>query len=89
MRCSGKTPLPTFEFKLRTTGSTGLVQLLTASEEFQRVYENANVEWDKDGDYVLLSPKATNGYVKLMSDGKYVFRHYIQSVGVMSLGRCK
>ena len=89
VRCSGKTSVPTFEFKLRTTGSTGLVQLLTASEEFQRLYENANVEWDKDGDYVLLSPRATNGYVKLMSDGKYVFRHYIQSVGVMSLGHCK
>lgn len=81
--------MPTFEFKLRTAGGTGPVQLLTASEEFQRRYEDASVEWDKDGGYVLLTPKAANGYVKLMAGGKYVFRHYLQSVGVMSLGHCK
>jgi hypothetical protein len=89
VRCSGKTPVPTFEFKLRATSRTGSIELATAPEEFQRQYENANVEWDIDGGYVLLWPKATNGYVKLLSDGKYVFRHYLQSGGVMSLGRCR
>ena len=88
VRCSGKTAVPTFEFKLRTSGSTGRVQLLDAPEEFQRMYENADVEWGKDGDYVLLSPKATNGYLKLNADGKYVFRHYTRGVGIMSLGYC-
>lgn len=89
VRCAGRTTVPTFEFKLRTTASAGPVQLLAASEEFQKIYENADVEWGKDGDYVLLSPKAAKGYVKLVSDGKYVFRHYLQSVGVMSLGHCR
>jgi len=89
VRCSGQTSVPTFEFKLRSTGSTGSLELVTTSDEFQRRYENADVEWDNDGDYVLLWPKATNGYIKLFSDRKYVFRHYIQSLGVMSLGHCK
>jgi len=89
VRCSGQTSVPTFEFMLRTTSSTGSLELATTSEEFQQRYENANVEWDKDSGYVLLWPKATNGYVKLLSDGRYVFRHYIQSRGVMSLGQCK
>lgn len=89
VRCSGQTSVATFEFTLRATGNTGTVELVTAAAEFQQRYENADVEWDKDGGYVLLSPKAANGYVKLLADGKYVFRHYIQSTGVMSLGQCK
>ena len=89
VRCSGQTSVPTFEFMLRTTSSTGSLELATTSEEFQQRYENANVEWDKDSGYVLLWPKATDGYVKLLSDGRYVFRHYIESRGVMSLGQCK
>lgn len=88
VRCSGRTSVATFEFKLRTGAGTGKVELLTNSEEFQQRYENANVEWDKDGGYVLLTPQAGNGYVKLLADGKYVFRHYIRSAGVMSLGHC-
>ena len=89
MRCSGQTTVPTFEFKLRNATNAGALQLATTSEEFQRQYESPNVEWDKGGGYVLLSPKASNGYVKLLSDGKYVLRHYIQGLGVMSLGHCK
>ena len=89
VRCSGQTSVPTFEFRLRTKNGTGSLELTTTSEEFQRRYESADVEWDKDGGYVLLWPKATNGYVKLLPDGKYVFRHYIQGLGVMSLGHCK
>lgn len=88
VRCSGRTSVATFEFKLRTKAGTSTVELLTTSEEFQQRYENANVEWDKDGGYVLLTPQAAKGYVKLLADGKYVFRHYIHSAGVMSLGHC-
>ena len=89
VRCSGQTSVPTFEFTLRTTRSRGSLELATASEEFQQRYQNAGVEWDKDSGYVLLRPRATNGYVKLLADGSYVFRHYIQSRGIMSLGQCK
>jgi hypothetical protein len=87
VRCGGRTSVRTFQFALRS--AAGSVELVTATQEFQRRYENANVEWDKDGTYVLLRPKATNGYVKLLADGKYIFRHYIQSLGVMSLGHCR
>lgn len=89
VRCSGQTTVPTFEFRLRNATSLGSLQHTTTSEDFQHQYESPNVEWDKGGSYVLLSPKASNGYVKLHSDGKYVFRHYIQGLGVMSLGHCK
>jgi len=89
VRCSGQTSVPTFEFKLRAASSTDSLELATKSEEFQRQYRDAGVEWDKDNGYVLLWPKAENGYIKLHSDGSYVFRHYIQNLGVMSLGQCR
>ena len=89
VRCSGQTTVPTFEFRLRNATSAGSLELTTTAEDFQRQYESSNVEWDKAGSYVLLLPKAMNGYVKLHSDGKYVLRHYIQGLGVMSLGHCK
>ena len=89
VRCSGRTSVRTFRFDLRATGRAGSLELVTAAEEFQRRYENADVEWDKDGDYVLLQPKAEKGYLKLLADGRYVFRHYMKDVGVMSLGSCK
>ena len=89
VRCSGRTSVRTFQFELRATGRAGSLELATAAEEFQRRYESAEVQWDQDGNYVLLQPKAANGYVKLLADGKYVFRHYLQDVGVMSLGNCR
>lgn len=89
VRCVGRTPVATFQFRLRGASGTGAVELVTASEEFERQYENAHVEWDGDGSYVLLVPRGASGYLKLLADGKYVFRHYIQSRGVMSLGACR
>lgn len=89
VRCSGRTSVPTFPFRLRVTGSTGSLEPASAAEEVELQYENAIVEWSRDDDYVVLSPRASNGYLKILSDGKYIFRHYVQSVGVMSLGYCK
>lgn len=89
VRCVGQAPVATFQFRLRGASGTGSVELVTAPDEFERQYENAQVEWDKDGSYVLLMPRGASGYLKLLADGKYVFRHYIQSRGVMSLGACR
>jgi hypothetical protein len=74
---------------LRAAAGSKTVALVAQDAEDQRNYEGASSEWAEDGSYLLLSPRSTNGYVKLSSDGKYAFRHYIQSRGVMSLGQCK
>ena len=87
VRCAGRTPVPTFPFALRS--AAGSVVLVTEETEFQQRYEGAKVSWDEDGTYVLLQPKDAPGYVKLLADGKYVFRHYLGGQGVMSLGACR
>lgn len=87
VRCAGRTAVRTFPFGLRW--AAGALALVSEVQEFQQRYENADVEWDKDGTYVLLQPRGAPGYLKLLADGKYVFRHYLQGAGVMSLGRCR
>lgn len=87
VRCAGRTSVPAVPFVLRAAASS--VELVSEAQEVQRTYRGARVEWDEEGTYVLLLPRQANGYVKLLADGKYVFRHYIGSLGVMSLGACR
>jgi hypothetical protein len=87
VRCAGRTSVPAVPFVLRA--AAGSIELVSEAPEVQRTYQDAKVEWGEGGSYVLLMPRGANGYVKLLADGKYVFRHYIGSLGVMSLGTCR
>lgn len=89
VRCAGRTTVATFPFTLRAEAAGASVVLAPANAEGPGAYQNARVEWADDQSYLLLTPRAGNGYVKVLADGKYVFRHYIQSRGVMSLGQCR
>lgn len=86
--CSGSTSIKTFPFKLRANRSYGTIESAPEAERLRMRYENARVEWDEGGMYVILFPRVESGYIKLLSDGTYSFRHYSQDTGVMSVGRC-
>jgi hypothetical protein len=86
--CSGRTSIKTFPFKLRANDSHGTIESAPGTESLRMQYENGRVEWDNEGMYVILLPRVASGYIKLLSDGTYSFRHYSQHVGVMSIGRC-
>jgi Protein of unknown function (DUF3617) len=86
--CSGQTSIKTFPFKLRANISHGTMESAREPEGLQIQYENARVEWDPEGTYVILFPHRASGYIKLLSDGTYSFRHYSQHNAVMSIGRC-
>ncbi|MFZ2652081.1 MAG: hypothetical protein WA210_18440 [Burkholderiaceae bacterium] len=86
--CSGQTSIRTFPFKLRATSSRGSIESAPETENIRQQYEDGRAEWDSEGTYVILRPRRTNGYIKLLSDGTYSFRHYSQHLGVMSLGHC-
>jgi hypothetical protein len=86
--CSGQTSIKTFPFKLRANHSHGTIESAPEAEAPPMQYENARVEWDREGMYVVLLPRGASGYIKLLSDGTYSFRHYPQHIAVMSVGRC-
>jgi hypothetical protein len=87
--CAGKTPIPTFAFRLRASGAAGSIEAAPGNEDVRAPYDGARLEWDEEGAYVVLRPPAKSGYVKLLADGRYSFRHYAGHGGVMSIGRCR
>lgn len=86
--CAGKTTVPTFPFSLRVTPTGGAFEAPQAGAAFVEQYAGSRVEWSSDGRYVVVHPAGSSGYIKVLRDGKYVFRHYRQAEGLMSRGTC-
>jgi hypothetical protein len=86
--CSGRTTLPTFPFTLKISAARAWLESDADTSGIKALYENARLDRDKDGAYVLFRPHAANGYIKLLADGRYSFRHYARDLGTMSHGHC-
>lgn len=87
--CAGLTSIATFPFKLRASGVAGTIESAPGTESVRGPYENGRAEWDPLGVYVIVLPRRGGGYIKLLADGGYSFRHYAQHGAAMSLGRCE
>lgn len=87
--CAGPSSLKTFPFKLRATRTEGSIESASDTSGMSKRYARASIEWDAAGEYVLLRPKEGNGYVKLLADGRYSFRHYENETATMSRGHCR
>ena len=86
--CSGRTEIRTFPFTLRANSSRGWIESKSDTSGIRKSYENGSVDWGRDGTYVIVRPQGREGYIKLLANGKYSFRHYSQDVGIMSYGSC-
>jgi hypothetical protein len=86
--CSGRTEVRTFPFRFHANASRGWIESTSDASGIKTPYENASVDWGKEGAYVILRPQGRGGYIKLLANGKYSFRHYSQDVGIMSYGYC-
>lgn len=86
--CSGKTSVQTFSFTLRASAAGASLQGPPGARAVLEPYRSGTIEWAPASEYVIIRPGAANGYVKLLSNGNYIFRHYLQHEGVMSLGTC-
>lgn len=87
--CAGPSSLRTFPFKLRATRAQGSIESVSDSDGVAQQYVDGRVEWnDKDG-YLILRPRQGNGYLKMLADGSYSFRHYARDDATMSRGHCR
>lgn len=86
--CSGRTELQTFAFELKAQSDRGSIESAADSAGIQALYESGRVHWDPEAAYVILRARGTRGYIKLLADGRYSFRHYAQDGGLMSHGHC-
>lgn len=87
--CVGPTRTPTFPFRLRATATSGSLVPIGDPSALDGLYDNATATWDAPTQSLILEPPGAKGYVRLQSDGRYVFRYYVGAVGIMSLGRCE
>jgi hypothetical protein len=86
--CSGPSSIKTFPFVLRATRTQGAIESASDTDGITDRYKNASVEWHNEDEYVLLRPREGIGYVKMLADGTYSFRHYPEHAGLMSRGVC-
>jgi hypothetical protein len=87
--CAGQTNIPTIPFKLRASRSAGAIQILAPDESLRALYERPTANWDSQGTYLLLQPSHGQGYIRVLANGNFAFRHYSGAMGLMSLGLCK
>jgi hypothetical protein len=83
--CSGRTAMRTFAFRLHAQDSRGRIE--AEAHAIREQYEGARVDWSEDA--VILRPRRGAGYIRLLADGRYSFRHYAGDAGVMSYGHCR
>jgi len=86
--CAGRTPIETFAFTLKASATRATIEPASGAEGPAAPYADARVEWEPGGRSVILLPRSAAGYIKLLADGSYSFRHYVRQAGVMSIGRC-
>lgn len=86
--CAGPSSIRSFPFRLRAAGTRGALESGTDAADVTAPYAAARVEWGEATAYVILRPQQGNGYVKLLADGSYSFRHYGSSGALMSRGKC-
>lgn len=86
--CSGRSTLRTFPFKLRANPSNGWIETDADTTGIKELYENGRIDWENEDTYVIFRPPGTNGYIKLLANGEYSFRHYSQNDATMSIGHC-
>ncbi len=87
--CAGPSTIKSFPFKLRATGARGTVESGVDTADVAAPYAAARVEWGDAAAYVIFWPAQGGGYVKLLADGSYSFRHYGSSGALMSRGECR
>ena len=89
VNCAGRTKIPTFSFKIEFKSNALAFTVPPSFNEFFDNYKLPKLEWDEEGNYVVINPSDKKGYIKVAKDGRYVFRHYPNQLeGVMSIGKC-
>jgi hypothetical protein len=87
--CVGPTRVATFPFQLRAAGTSGSIKGAGHDAPLDGLYDRATAVWDSQTQSLILRPSNAHGYVRIQPDSQYIFRYYIGSVRVMSLGRCE
>lgn len=87
--CAGRTETATFAFRLHAAGGRGWIESAADTPDVRQLYENGRAEWGGEDTRVIVRPNRGPGYIRLLPDGKYIFRYYRGASGIMSYGQCR
>jgi len=87
--CSGRTAIRTFAFRLRANHRLASIEPESDPSGIAHLYTRLSADWDNAEGSVIVRPQGANGYLRLLADGRYSFRHYSQDGGTMSHGHCR
>jgi hypothetical protein len=87
--CAGRTDVATFPFKLHADAGRGRIESTKDTPDMRELYENGRAEWEDGETRVIVRPERGQGYIRLLADGRYVFRYYRGDAGIMSYGNCR
>lgn len=85
--CAGRTETAAPPFKLRADAGRGSIE--SPDADMRELYANGRAEWEDGETRVIVRPERGQGYIRLLADGRYVFRYYRGDAGIMSYGTCR
>jgi hypothetical protein len=85
--CAGRTETPALPFKLKADAGRGSIE--SPDADMRELYANGRAEWEDGETRVIVRPERGQGYIRLLADGRYVFRYYRGDAGIMSYGTCR
>ena len=85
--CAGRTDIEAPRFKLNAVSERGWIE--SPDTDMRDLYANGRAEWNDGETRVLIRPDRGEGYIRLLADGRYVFRYYRGDAGIMSYGNCR
>lgn len=85
--CARRTETAALPFKLKADAGRGSIE--TPDADMRELYANGRAEWEDGETRVIVRPERGQGYIRLLVDGRYVFRYYHGDTGIMSYGHCR
>ena len=85
--CSGQSRIKTFDFTLKVDGESGVVNVINANSEYEDSFAG-RITRGENGRYLIFRPNDSRDYFKVMADGSFSQRRYVNKNALMTYGRC-
>lgn len=86
--CTGRSTIATFSFVVAIKDNQAWLETISGNSLPLVPPRSGPIKWAIDYAYAIVRLQPTPDYVKLLSDGAYIFRHYSGGTAYMSYGKC-
>lgn len=87
--CSGRSAIETFSFVVTANADKASLERTSGDAASNMPPRSGPVEWAENDAYVVVRLAPAHGYLKILFDGSYSYRHYSRGTAYMSYGKCR